>query len=352
MSFVKDPLNNLGMLIAAGFLVSFFGAAQDVAIDGLAVDVVPAYEKARTTSFMAGGRMIGSSFALTLSTWLLSKYNFMVSTLSVAFLVGLVVLIPALIRERSEEKLFPWSAGQSNKANEAIQINNWLTMGKSLYMAFKLKDSFLLALLLFTSQGAYNYFEKLLPIFAVRISGWTDVYYSRTFAVADLTGGIMGIFLGGLLLERFGKKRMIYIYFTLIISESLILIFFSKYWTTVPFIYGFIVAYRWVNGFAKIGVFAIAMQCCSRKVSASQFTFYMTIGALGSMVGAALITPVKETFSWGISFFLFSVMLFACVLILKFLNIEKLEKQISDIANQDIIESKFIDFEQLDVLKV
>lgn len=335
MSLVKDPLNNLQTLVAGGFLVSVFGAAQDAATDGLAVDTIPAEEQARANAFMGGARMIGSSFALAISTWLLVIYNFRVSTSSIAVMVGLITIVPILIREQSEEKLFPWSSGQSSQKNENNQINSWLSMGKSLFMAFRLKNSFLLALLLFMSQGAYNYFEKLLPIFAVRVSGWTDVYYSRVFAMADLTGGIAGILLGGILIEKFGIKRMIYIYFSFIIMQSLALSIFSGYWQNTPFLYSYIVVYRWVNAFAKIGVFAIAMQCCSKKISASQFTFYMTIGAVGSMVGAALISPVKAHFTWGISFFFFAVMLAVCAFILKMLNIQKLEKQISDMADKE-----------------
>ncbi|RZK69874.1 MAG: MFS transporter, partial [Pedobacter sp.] len=185
------------------------------------------------------------------------------------------------------------------------------------------------------SQGAYNYFEKLLPIFAVKISGWTNVYYSHVFSIADLTGGVLGMFAGGWLIDRFGKKRMIYIYFFFILSQTLILVAFKDYWTNVPFLYGFIVVYRWVNAFAKIGVFSIAMQCCSKKVSASQFTFYMTIGALGSMVGAAMIVPAKAMFSWGDSFVIFAILMLLSALILRLLNFNKLERQISDIVETE-----------------
>ncbi|RYE17640.1 MAG: MFS transporter, partial [Sphingobacteriaceae bacterium] len=346
MSLIKDPLNNLQLLVAGGFLVSVFGAAQDAATDGLAVDTIPAEEQARANAFMGGARMIGSSFALAISTWLLNLYNFEVSTLSVAILVGLVTFVPILIRERREEKLFPWSDGKSSQKNKDNQINSWLAMGKSLFMAFRLKNSFLLALLLLMSQGAYNYFEKLLPIFAVRVSGWTNTYYSQTFAIADLTGGIAGILLGGVLIEKFGIKRMIYIYFSFIIMQTLVLGIFSDYWQNTPFLYGFIVIYRWVNAFAKIGVFAIAMQCCSKKISASQFTFYMTIGAVGSMIGAALISPVKAYFSWSVSFYLFAAMLVVCIALLRILNIQKLENQVAAMADReaekDMAESKLV----------
>ncbi|MET1056640.1 MAG: MFS transporter [Pedobacter sp.] len=328
MASIKDPLNHLSLLVAGGFLVSIFGAAQDAATDGLAVDNIPAEEQARANAFMGGARMIGSSFALALSTWLLERYNFFISTATIGLAVGLITLVPILIREHQEERLFPWSDGQANKSNEQIQISSWMEMYRSLYAAFSLRNAFLLALLLFLSQGSYNYFEKLLPIFAVKVTGWTHVYYSNAFAVADLTGGVAGILLGGWLIERFGIKRMIYLYFFFICAQTLLLGFLDQYWKDTGFLYSYIVVYRWVNAFAKIGVFAIAMQCCSKRVSASQFTFYMTIGAVGSMVGAALISPVKNSFNWEISFMFFAVMMVLCAVILWVLNIKKLEQQI------------------------
>ena len=336
MASVNDPLNNLSLLVAGGFLVSVFGAAQDAATDGLAVDNIPAEEQARANAFMGGARMIGSSCALALSTFLLERYDFFVSTATIGIMVGLVTLVPILIKEHPEERLLPWSDGQANKANQEIQINSWVEMYRSLYAAFSLKNAFLLALLLFLSQGAYNYFEKLLPIFAVKVTGWSHVYYSNTFAVADLTGGVPGILLGGWLIERFGMKRMIYVYFFFICAQTLLLSTLHQYWKESNYLYGYIVVYRWVNAFAKIGVFAIAMQCCSKRVSASQFTFYMTIGAVGSMVGAALISPVKNNFSWEISFVFFAVMMVLCAVNLSVLNIKQLEQQIEDMENQSI----------------
>jgi PAT family beta-lactamase induction signal transducer AmpG len=334
-AFIPDPLNNVHLLVIGGFIVSIFGASQDAATDGLAVDTVPAEEQAKTNAYMNGSRMIGSSFALTLGAWLLSDYNFMISVLAIAVLIGFVVLVPLLLRERRSERMFPWSSGEADDSNQKLQINSWTAMLRSLYMAFSLKNSFLLGLLLFTSQGAYNYFEKLLPIFAVKVSGWTNVYYSHVFSIADLTGGVLGMLAGGWLVDKFGKKRMIYIYFFFIFGETLFLVFLSKFWTNVPFLYSFIIVYRWVNAFAKIAVFSIAMQCCSKKVSASQFTFYMTIGALGSMVGAALIAPVKSYFSWEASFAMFAVLMLVSALLLRMLDFNKLERQISEIAEVD-----------------
>ena len=78
------------------------------------------------------------------------------------------------------------------------------------------------------------------------------------------------------------------------------------------------------------------MQCCSRKVSASQFTFYMTLGSLGSMAGATLIGPMKENFSWDLTFFLFVILLAFAWLIMYVLDIAKLTNRIEEFEQKDI----------------
>ncbi|GAB3901091.1 MFS transporter [Spirosoma agri] len=331
MAYIPDPLNNLNLFAGAAFLVSSFGAIQDAAVDGMAVDAIPGDQQARANGFMGGARMIGSSLSLAGGSWLMNQYNFTVSTLALAALIGLMTLVPLVLREDRGEKILPWTAGTISPEAQKMQITSWTTILQSLYSLFRLKNSLLVALLMFITMGSYNYFETLLPLFAVNVSGWTNVSYSQAFASADLIGGISGILLGGVLIERFGKKRMIGLYFLGIMGITTALALLTPYWTNSVFIQGFIIVYRWLNAFAKIGVYAIAMECCSKKVSASQFTFYMTIGAVGSMVGATLIGPIKENFSWPFTMLLFVGLIALAWLVMRLLNISKLETQITEL---------------------
>ena len=335
LACVPDPLTNLPLFMGAAFGVSVFGALQDAAADGMAVDVVPANQQARANGFMAGSRMIGSSLALAVGSWLLSRYSFGAAMGAIAAMVGLVTLVPICLREQPGEKLLPWTAGTTSAETRKMQMTSWSTIVKSLYSVFRLRNSLLVASLLFITQGAYNYFETLLSIFAVNVSGWTNVFYSQVFATADLIGGIGGMVIGGYLIERFGKKRMINIYFIFIIAIITTLVLSKMYWTNTPFMYGFIIVYRWLNAFAKIGVYAVAMQCCSRKVSASQFTFYMTLGAVGSMVGATLIGPMKDNFSWEITLFASVGMIAVAWFIMYLLNIDKHVEQLTKLENEE-----------------
>lgn len=62
----------------------------------------------------------------------------------------------------------------------------------------------------------------------------------------------------------------------------------------------------------------------------------MTMGAVGSMVGATLIGPVKENFSWEWTFLSFSLMLMLAGIVMHFLNIDKQIEQISELENRKV----------------
>ncbi len=331
MAFVPDPMHNLKLFMTAAFCVSSFGAIQDAAGDAMAVDVIPAEQQARANGYMQGSRMVGSSLALVLCSWILNKYGFEASMLTLCFLVALVTLVPIFLREQKGEKIFPFTPGTSSAISQKMQMTSWATILNALYKVFRLRNSILLVALLFVTQGAYNFFETLLPIFAVNITGWTNVLYSQVFAAADLVGGIAGMLAGGYLIERFGKKRMINIYFFLIMILVSGLGLSKSLWQNSTMLHGFIITYRMLNAFAKIGVFAIAMQCCSKSVSASQFTLYMTMGATGSIAGAFFVGPIKENFNWEMTFVFFIIFLMLAWILLQLLNIEKLVQKIASL---------------------
>ena len=87
--------------------------------------------------------------------------------------------------------------------------------------------------------------------------------------------------------------------------------------------------------FSSIGIFSIAMQCCWRKVSASQFTLYMTIANLGRITGAKIIGPVKAHFSWEYTLLLFPVMIVLAWGCTQLFRIKHHVKKLSDLENKD-----------------
>ena len=336
MAYVPDPLNNLNQFMLAGFIVSFFGAFQDVATDGMAVDIIPVDQQARANGLMWGSKTVAISTTLALGTWLLNKYNFTVSILTLAAMIGTIMLVPLFLRERRDEKIVPWTTGTASIETKKLQLINWIVLFKSLYCVFSLRNSLILSLIVFMAQGSYNYLDVLLPIFTVTELGWTNLKYSEVYGTATLIGGISGMLIGGILIDKFGKKRMMNVYFFCMVASTVTLALIKSHWVNAAFIYGFMLIFNIMNVFASIGVFAIAMQCCWKKVSASQFTLYMTIGNLGRIALAALIGPIRSKFSWEITFLGFAIMIGFAWVFIQFLDINKQVKEVEKIENSDI----------------
>ncbi len=323
MAYIPDPLNNLNQFMLAGFIVSFFGAFQDVATDGMAVDIIPAEQQAKANGLMWGSKISGISISLALGSWILNKYGYTASILTLSVIISCIMFVPILLRERNGEKILPWTQGKAAPEAEMFQLENWREIFKALYSVFTLRNSLLIAGVLFVSQGAFKFLGTLLPVFTVKVLEWTNVEYAQYYASAKLIGGISGMLLGGILIDKFGKKRMLFIYFFCLILLVSFLSLNKAYWANKSIIYSFMILYNTFYTFSSIGLFAIAMQCCWRKVSASQFTLYMTIANLGQMSFAALINPISSTFNWQISLLFFTLFLAIAWLILYFLNIEK-----------------------------
>ena len=102
---VDDASAQIGLLSMIGFFINCFAATQDVAVDGMAIDVTPLREQGRLNGFMSFGKAIGwSSTAavsgITLTTWGLTATAMLGSLVSLA---GLIVILA--IRERSGERV-------------------------------------------------------------------------------------------------------------------------------------------------------------------------------------------------------------------------------------------------------
>ncbi|MBK8242052.1 MAG: MFS transporter [Saprospiraceae bacterium] len=331
MAFVPDPLNNLNLFMVAGFAVGFFGAFQDVATDGMAIDIVPINQQARANGFMWGAKIVGISGSLALGSWLLNKFGYSQAILMLSVAVFAIMFVPLFLRERPGEKLLPWSKGSTSLENEKMQITNWTEIFKSLFSVFLLRNSILMACVLFITQISFNFIATLLPVFTVQALGWTNLEYSQFFATASLIGGIGGMLIGGILIDKFGKIRMLNVYFFILIMLTTVFPFLNMYWKNYWVISSFMVIYQILYVFTSIGLFACAMEFCWKKISASQFTLYMTIANLGRIVGAKLLGPLKNLLSWEYTICSFGVMLALAWIIMPLIKINIHVKKIEEL---------------------
>ncbi|HPE82359.1 MAG TPA: MFS transporter [Aequorivita sp.] len=168
IGLVEDPLNNLSGLMAVGFFISFFGAFQDVATDGMAVDVIPENEQARANGLMWGTKIIGTSAALMAGTWLINNFGLATAISSLSIVVATIMFFPIYFRERPGEKTMPWTAGKVSPDSQQTQLKSWKNIFKSLYKVVRLKSSLVFALGVFVVSLMFGLIDTLLPIFSIQ----------------------------------------------------------------------------------------------------------------------------------------------------------------------------------------
>jgi PAT family beta-lactamase induction signal transducer AmpG len=334
MSLITDPLNNLSALMIMGFIVSFFEVLQDIAVDGMAIDILPVDQQARANGLMWGSKTLGISASVATGSWIMSHYGYFYAIVAFSLIVSMIILVPLLLRERTGEKLLPWTKGEASKVAEKIQLHSWKSIFKSLYKVFFLPVSFMMGIAAFSFSVGRGLIDSLLPVFTVQGLGWTDTDYSQIFATANLISGVLGMIIGGYLIDYFGKVKMIYIYMSLLILLVATMSFLKNFWYNELFVMGFIIGFYILLTFTTIAIFASAMQLCWKRVSATQFTIYMAISNLGLAAGAALMGQLKGFFDW--QFVILSYIIFAGVMLvlIRFINFGKHQKRVEELEVQ------------------
>ena len=322
LAFVPDPLNNLSFLIAAVLCLHVFIMFQDIATDSLVIDIVPLEQQGKANSFMWGSKTVGNSIALALGSWLINQYGFSTAILLMSISICWIMLLPLLLRERQGEKLLPWSSGQTSAEAALLKMDSWSKLFFSFKKLVLLPNTLLVCLIVFLSKCALEYLRTLLPIFSIQELGWNNLDYSNIYSTSNLVGGIIGMVMGGILIARLGTVRMLQICLLLAGLVTASMGVFVILWQDALYVSAFIAIFNLMYTLIVISQLATAMLVCWKRVSALQFTFFMTLANLGMSAGAALLGFIRSHFGWQIIFFIFTLMVVAVAVLLQFLKIK------------------------------
>jgi PAT family beta-lactamase induction signal transducer AmpG len=85
---------------------------------------------------------------------------------------------------------------------------------------------------------------------------------------------------------------------------------------------------------ANIALLAFAMQHCWLRVSATQFTLYMTVYNLGRSSGAGIFGPIKENFDWPYVFLVFGIIILIGLMLVGFIRVSKHLEQLGALERE------------------
>ncbi len=335
MVLVPDPSENVVLLTWAAFIINCFSAVQDVAVDGMAIDVLPADERGRANSFMAFGQVAGYSVSGALSATMLIAVGVTGAVLVLSVGLGLIFIWGVLVRERTGEKILPWTPGEASSRSLDLQSSDWMSILKNLNKVLFLKASMLLILVTFGWRFADGFFQVGAPVIAVQDLGYESTDFSYWFATLSMIAALLGLFLGPVI-DRTGAKR---IFFVALIGLGITYLVTGgsvSLWTMTYFPLAILALVAFFSQAIFISFIALHMTVCWQKVSATQFAIYMAWANLARSIGAGVYGEVESELAMGQEFYIMGIgtLLAACVL--SMVKIEKHEEQLVSIDQMSL----------------
>ncbi|MDG2175294.1 MAG: MFS transporter [Gammaproteobacteria bacterium] len=308
-AFFPGGLENVALLSMLCFTLNVFAASQDVAVDGMAIDVLPPEEHGRANAFMAFGQVAGISISTAVSAFVVINFGMsgIAALLVIAF--GLILSVAVSVRERPGEKIMPWGSGEASQRSLDMKPDSWKAIALNLGRVMFLPASLFIFGTAFIFRFAYGVWISLVPIVIVQDLGFESTQYSSFISAVGFIAAMTGLALG-LVIDRKGVK----VFYAFVLGFYGVLCIFiglmESAWVSPRFLItiGIIQAFIYQGGF--ISFIASCMKLCWQKVSATQFAIYMAGANIGLSLGAGTyaalansLTPSQMFIGLGLVFF-------------------------------------------------
>ena len=293
-------------MLVLGFILNCFAAWQDVAVDGMAIDVLPEDDRAKANAFMFGGQAIGISLASAGGAWLLNNIGMSAAAFVMAVCVGIIALIPILLRERAGERLLPWSAGEALERSLSLQEDGFAPIVRDVLIALLLPMSVLLIVVKFGDRVVAGVLSAAWPVITTQELGFSPEFYPQWAAVSGVVAAVFGVVIAPLVDRVTAERALIWglAFKAAVIAAAGLL---ADQWVNETMLIAVIFMVGLASQLLTIATIALFMNLCTPKVAATQFAVYMALSNLALSVGSWAIGPLDAMFTFDQIFYVIAV---------------------------------------------
>ena len=294
---IDDHLPILSVLFV---LITFFSATQDIAADGLSVNILKPEERALGCGIQSAGNMlgflIGGGVVMLVYQWLGWKGSLL------ALAAGMALPFFGILRYRES----PSTSGRSeDRANLASLIRFFKKPGILRWVAI---------LLIFRVNGQVTYW--LFNTFLVDL-GWSIERIGFILNVVGLVLAMAGSALGGSLVNYCGRKTSMLatMFLSALGTGGFIILLQGWGWGSIA-VYGGLVLCMVGYGLSTTVVFTVIMDKCDPASASTDFTLQWSLSGLTAMAAGGLALNLAEFVGYaGVLFGSLGVAVFTMVLI-------------------------------------
>lgn len=279
-------------------LTAFASASQDIVIDGYRIELIEKENQGFAASFYVYGYRIGMliSGAGALALAQITSWEIVFFTMSVcALLCSLVTLFAEETRKNFTTKNHNFMSWIRNSVVEPFldfaHQRSWYTI-LAFIVCFKLGDAF-----------AGN---LTLP-FLLNI-GFSKVEIASIVKTFGLFATLFGVFIGGVLVKKFGIVKSLWIGGTMQMFSNLSFSYLSQIGYDLDMLYPVIFVENFSGGIGDSVFVAYLSGLCSVSFSATQYALLSSLASLARSFLSAYAGAFAEVLSWS-QFFILSTFL-------------------------------------------
>lgn len=330
MGTTPDPVNNLTLLTWLAFCVNACAAIQDVAVDGMAIDVLPEDERGRANAFMAFGQVAGYSGSAAVAAWALVNFGLMGATWMLATGVLFIFAWSILVRERQGERLLPWSEGGASDRSIALQATDWTSIFSNLLRVMFLPASLLLIVVTLFWRIQAGFWITATPIIVVSDLGYASTDYSNWTATAGFVAACSGLVFGPLI-DKTGTRTLLLCALFGLVGLHLSVYLLTDLWSISWFPLAVLFADSFLSQIAFICFIALHMNICWDRVSATQFAIYMAWANLARSIGAWIYGQASPWLETPEVFLVMGLSALVAALLLLMVNLDQHRERIDNL---------------------
>ncbi|WP_164089054.1 MFS transporter [Sphingorhabdus sp. YGSMI21] len=259
------------------FTLNLCATFNDVAVDGMAVDLVPEEERTTINGIMFGSQTLGISASGFIAGQLLADDK--ISTMALLFgaFVAIASLFISLFRERPDERLFPWTSGQPSAECAARQHTAWLPILRGIFRSLLSSKILLFLTGMGLATATYAFTDSVAPILAVQQLGWGSDDYSSFASIVGLFAAIAGATMPALIVRWAGLRMTISVFFLILAIAAIVGGATLGNWESSTIFAAIFAVQYFASLFLTIALIVWAMRLCDPAIAASLFALFMAV---------------------------------------------------------------------------
>ena len=283
---LHDPTNALRLLSINAFLIAFFSATQDVAIDAYRTDVLDEREMGAGASvFVLGYRvalLTSGAFAFMLADRL--SWPVVYGAMALLFLPGMIAAW------RAPEPVLDDKPPQTLYDAVVLPFRDYFQRA-----GFGLGALVLLFIVLFKLPDYLG--QSMRAPFLVQ-TGFSETEIGAILGGIGLGATIFGALFGGVVVARMGINRSLWIFGLLQAASNLMYYFQAQIGKNNSFLVVTMVVENFCTGLVTAGFVAFLMSLCSIRFSATQYALLSAVMSASRDIVVAPFGKVAESVGW------------------------------------------------------